>query len=229
MCFSTTASFTAFVVLGLTGAKTLSINKRKESRMFAAIPLLFGVQQLTEGIVWLGLTHHSSWTHVPVYYFVFFAQVLWAVWVPLSILKIEENPFKRKIMKVCLVIGIILAAYVAFCMFFYKISANITHLHINYSLDFPHNQYPLMGLLYLIPIIIPPIISDTKWMKSIGYLLLSSMIFTKTYFQDEIISVWCFFAALISILVYFVIDNLPVKSKFSKQFKYSSVNLNFKV
>ncbi len=80
MCFSTTASFAAFAVLSIAGVKTLSITKRKEAQMFAAIPAVFGIQQLTEGLVWIGLINNSVWTKTPIYYFVFFAQVLFFVW-----------------------------------------------------------------------------------------------------------------------------------------------------
>ena len=56
MCFSATASFTTGLLLLALGTVTLRMAQRPIERPDAAIPLLFGVQQLSEGLVWLGLT-----------------------------------------------------------------------------------------------------------------------------------------------------------------------------
>jgi hypothetical protein len=53
MCFSATASFTAGTVLSAIGVVTVTKAERPSEVPFAMIPLLFGVQQLIEGVVWL--------------------------------------------------------------------------------------------------------------------------------------------------------------------------------
>ena len=55
MCFSATASFAAGI--GLTGLGLVTVWRVPEPRQrpFAALPLLFGLQQLTEGALWLAL------------------------------------------------------------------------------------------------------------------------------------------------------------------------------
>ena len=55
MCFSATASFTAGSVLSAVGIATIMKAERKSEVPFAMIPLLFGVQQFIEGVVWLTL------------------------------------------------------------------------------------------------------------------------------------------------------------------------------
>ena len=52
MCFSATASFTSAVVLSLTGTITLVINKDPR-RMLISLPIIFGLQQTAEGVVWI--------------------------------------------------------------------------------------------------------------------------------------------------------------------------------
>jgi hypothetical protein len=49
--------------------------------------------------------------------------------------------------------------------------------------------------------------STTKEIRLIGILLLLSFVVTRLLFEDEVISVWCFFAALISIIVFWVLKN----------------------
>ena len=45
MCFSATASFAASGALGLVGAASLAKTKSKKEVPFAAVPLIFAVQQ----------------------------------------------------------------------------------------------------------------------------------------------------------------------------------------
>jgi len=51
MCFSATASFASGVLLSTVGAATIRENKEPSRRLFAAIPMVFGLQQLSEGFV----------------------------------------------------------------------------------------------------------------------------------------------------------------------------------
>ena len=53
MCFSATASFSAGTVLLGLGTLALKSADRPRELMFAAIPLLFAIQQLTKGVIWL--------------------------------------------------------------------------------------------------------------------------------------------------------------------------------
>lgn len=216
MCFSTTASFASFTVLAGVGAAGLKYVEKPSQKFFAAIPFLFAIQQFTEGFVWIGLLNNSNWNSVPIHLFIFFAQVLWAFWVPYSILKMEHQQNRRRIMKGCLWIGIILAVYISYCLLFYETTAFLSDFHVNYKLYFPHQYYPFLGLLYLLPIIVPPLASSVAEIRLIGILLFISFIITKLLFEDEVISVWCFFAAIISSIVYWVLRNHSKKSEMHK-------------
>jgi hypothetical protein len=207
MCFSTTASFASFAILTTVGAVGIKYVKKPSQKYFAAIPFLFATQQLIEGFVWIGILNNAAWKTIPLHLFIFFAQVVWAFWVPYSILKMETQAKRIRIIKVCLWIGIALAVYISYCLIFFNTTAFINGHHVNYKLYFPHQYYPILGLLYLLPIIVPPITSYLPEIRLIGILLLLSFIITKLLFNDEVISVWCFFAAIISSIVYWVLRN----------------------
>jgi hypothetical protein len=207
MCFSTTASFASFAILTTVGAVGIKYVKKPSQKYFAAIPFLFAIQQLIEGFVWIGILNNAAWKTIPIHLFIFFAQVVWAFWVPYSILKMETQAKRIRIIKVCLWIGIALAVYISYCLIFFNTTAFINGHHVNYKLYFPHQYYPILGLLYLLPIIVPPITSSLPEIRLIGILLLLSFIITKLLFNDEVISVWCFFAAIISSIVYWVLRN----------------------
>jgi len=61
MCFSTTASFSAGVVLNVIGFATLKKMHHKSQLLFAAIPLIFGVPQLAEGALRVELPDPELW------------------------------------------------------------------------------------------------------------------------------------------------------------------------
>ena len=59
MCFSATASFTAGVLLLGAGALTVRSARSPRELPLAAIPRLFSIQQLIEGVVWLTFRYEA--------------------------------------------------------------------------------------------------------------------------------------------------------------------------
>jgi len=88
MCFSATASFGAGVVLAAIGIASIKKVNHPSQILFAAIPLIFCVQQVTEGFLWLGFAKpdYASLQQFTTNTFLFIAQVAWPLCVPLSIL-----------------------------------------------------------------------------------------------------------------------------------------------
>jgi hypothetical protein len=203
MCFSSEASFVTGTVLVGTGILSLKIVPEKKYIVFAGIPVLFGIQQLIEGILWLSFTHseYQGLKILSTYAFLLFAQVIWPVWVPLSVLLMEKNEKRKKILRAFLWIGIVLAAYLGYCLLNYEVYANVGEHHIHYSLLFPTQFKWLSGLFYFFPTTISPFISSAKKNWIIGGLLILSHVISKIFFHDYLISVWCFMAALISLIV----------------------------
>src|ERR1700709_2677092 len=100
MCFSAGASFTASAVLGTLGSFSLKRAEGKSQIMFASIPVLFAVQQFSEGLLWLSLSKdgYEEWQTAATYFFLFFAQFLWTTWIPVSMLLMETNKVRKKIL-----------------------------------------------------------------------------------------------------------------------------------
>src|SRR3954464_10641464 len=98
MCFSATGSFGVAAVIAGIGAVAAAQKKRPSHRMLAAVPLMFAGQQVAEGIVWLTIGDPSQRpAHLAaVGVFLVFALVVWPVWVPLSLLKAERKPRRRR-------------------------------------------------------------------------------------------------------------------------------------
>lgn len=201
MCFSASASFSAGVVLGTIGAIAITKIKKPSQVPFAAIPILFAIHQVSEGFVWMGLLEDRQWIDFPVYFYLVFAQVIWPAWVPFSFYKLEEAPSRKKILRVLLGIGIVVAVYLAYCLIAYGVGAEIKEGHIKYSLDFPETMVWISGVLYFIPIVFSPFVSSISKMAYLGGAILLTFILAQIFFEDQFISVWCFFAAILSVVV----------------------------
>ncbi|SFD83016.1 hypothetical protein SAMN05518672_103402 [Chitinophaga sp. CF118] len=210
MCFSATASFGASAVLLTIGIIAIKKSTTKPQYLLSCIPLLFCVQQFAEGIVWLSASHPGiHFLKQPaVYAFLIFAQVIWPVIVPLSIGLLEKEPLRKKIYTVISGIGILIALYLSYCLLFYKVSANIECYHIDYILYFPFAPAKYSGILYFIPTVIPPIISSIKSLRLLGLAVLLTYITTKIFYTEYLISVWCYFSAIISILILFIVIDM---------------------
>ena len=212
MCFSATASFVSGSVLTVAGAISLSAAKKNKQKLFAAIPMIFGIQQFLEGLLWLVLPDPSNKESIRLFtlLFLFFAQVVWPLWVPLSVWVYEEDVKRKNTLFIFLIIGIIVAGYLAFCILNFDVSAVMKKNHIQYQLSFIQKIVPIIGWLYFITTVIPPFISTCHRMRILGTIIFLSFVVSKIYFNDYLISVWCFFAAILSILVILVVKNVPL-------------------
>jgi len=210
MCFSAGASFGASAVLGTLGIVTLKKAKTTDQIPFAAIPLLFGAQQVAEGALWVGFSGNvnESWKHFPVYIFLIFAQLIWPVWVPFSVLRLEENRVRRTIIKVILGAGACISLYLAYCISVYEVKAEIHSGHIMYTLDFPTDFMWVTSTFYFIPTVGSLFISSNRKIQLLGVGVLASFLLSKIYFAEHLISVWCFFAAIISMVILWIVSKL---------------------
>lgn len=203
MCFSATASFGAGIVLSVIGIAAIRKAETRSQVIFASIPFIFAIQQITEGFLWLALSYpdYASLRWPTTYVFLFIAQVVWPFWVPFSILKLEKENKRKKIGRGLLLIGTMVSLYLAYCLIFYSVEAKIIGLHISYEQDYPAGLSNYGGFLYIIATILPPFISSNRRMWSLGTAILISYIMTTIFYEDYIVSVWCFFASIISIAV----------------------------
>lgn len=210
MCFSAGASFGAGVLLSGIGIASLKQVKEPVQIPFATIPLIFASQQIIEGFLWLSFTSmpsqilQSSTTYV----FLFIAQVIWPWWIPFSILKVEPNLKRKIVLRILLVIGIIVSLYLLYCLLKFNIEAKVLEYHISYEQDYPMMLSKYGGILYVISTVAPALISSIRRMNYLGYSILVSYIISDVFYEGYVVSVWCFFASIISILVYTVMHVL---------------------
>ena len=210
MCFSTSASFGAGAVLAVIGVVTIKKAKKPNQILFAGIPFLFSLQQIDEGFLWLALTNNYSaaMKEITTYIFLFIAQVIWPLLVPLSISLLEKNGKRKTFLQVSIFIGAIISVYLTYCLINYPVNSKIIGYHISYSQNYPASLSIIGGILYVLATVFPPLISSFKRMWYLGLSILISYIMTRIFYTDYIVSVWCFFASVISISVYAVMTDI---------------------
>jgi hypothetical protein len=199
MCFSASASFSAAAVCAAVGVMALR-RAAKPDLMLAFIPIIFSAHQVLEGFVWL--TNAEGWGRCAGYSFAIIAFCLWPVYIPLAAWLSCSGDRRRMFMLFFLALGVVVAAAAA------------SVLHSGLLIDFATNQikylprrrYPLIfDYLYAASVVGPLVLHRNNYIKVFGCLILTFFGVSILVFNPARYSVWCFFAAVSSIVLYFFI------------------------
>lgn len=200
MCFSATASFAAGTLL--LGAGILTVRSARGARELplAAIPLLFSIQQLVEGVVWMTFRYeapllNAAMTHA----YSFFSHVLWPVYVPVAVLLIEPPGWRRATLWGLSVAGAAVAAYLMYTLMVFPVVSRAIGQHIEYVS--PHFFAAAVMSVYLLSTAISPMVSTHRWVKIFGVLAAASFAAAYYFYARWFISVWCLFAAVLSLVL----------------------------
>ena len=207
MCFSANASFGAGTVLMTIGVVTVFSTKHPQNKIFALIPVLFGLQQIIEGFGWITLLNaaYSEWKPYPLLGFLIFAHIIWPFWIPLSLYIMEPKEGVKKWLRVLLFLALVLSASEIVVMIAYPSAALVKEHHISYTIYFPESYTVISEIAYIVVTLIPCFISSVKRMWIFGYSLTLTVVFSSLFYHFYLISVWCFFAAISSIVIYFIL------------------------
>jgi hypothetical protein len=218
MCFSAEASFAGGVIISAIGIATVREVHKSSQLVFASIPLFFGVQQIVEGCLWLTLpnTDYISIQKISTYLFLIMAQVLWPTLIPLSVLLMEVNIKRKRLLQVLLGVGLSLSVYYAYCLLFFKVTPQIINYHIQYNTTFPESLAMTAFVVYLVATVTPLFVSGIKRTHLLGILMFFSCLITGIFFTQYLTSVWCFFAALISGVIFWILRDSKIEFNLSK-------------
>ena len=210
MCFSATASFVAAGTLGVAGGLTIAQVKKKSELPFASIPLLFGIQQAIEGAVWLSFGSPILNT-IATYSYSMFSHVLWPIFVPFSVLMIETDPTRKKILRLFSFIGLAVGLYLLYFILVDPVTSHVVNNSIAYHS--PHLYALLVIALYLVATCGSCLVSSHKIINIFGIVLLISFAIAAWFFIETFFSVWCFFAAILSVIVYWYFQSNSVAER----------------
>lgn len=209
MCFSAGASFAGGAIIAGTGFLTIRAVRKPSEMLFASIPFLFGLQQFSEGLIWLTLRSggYETVQMAATIFFLIMALIVWPVMMPLAAYAMEPVRRRKNILVALLLAGMIVSLYYAFCMLFYDFYPVIENHHIRYMGEWPAKLRNPVFAIYVIATIPPLFVSSIKHLKIMGILILISVIVSGIFFKLYLTSVWCFFAALISAVILWILKD----------------------
>ena len=228
MCFSTTASLTTAAILIPAGLYCIKSAKQLDNPYWAIamLPFIFGLQQLLEGGVWFSLENgNTSNAHLFSLGFVLFSHLFWLGWVGYSSYLVESSVLYKFIFKWFSITGILFGTSMYFPLLIYPhwLSTSIINYSIYYNFNFifdPYLPHTMLAIIYSGFILLPLFLSSNRYLNVLGIMIFISGLFSWKIYNSVFVSVWCYFAAVISLYIFYIIQfrinslEYPIKIKF---------------
>lgn len=202
MCFSASASFAASAVLGVVGIYSLKRSKKNHELLLAAIPFIFAIQQFIEGWLWVSIGKSEHLIVILTCLFLFFALFWWPAYIPAVCYFLEKDKGRKNVLLILSVLGFMLGMYL-YGNFMWNFSpAVIINKCVFYSnpLFWPFNIF--LCSLYGVVTVGALVFSSKKAVNLFGLLAGFFAILSLWIYLKNFVSVWCFFAALMSAVLY---------------------------
>ncbi|MBP9865772.1 MAG: hypothetical protein KBC91_05140 [Candidatus Omnitrophica bacterium] len=208
ICFGPVASFAASGLLTSIGALILRNVRKKRELLFAVFPALFALQQFIEGLLWLLLKAEKSQAlvHALTLTYLFFAYTLWPIICPLSVYAIEYKPKRKQMLRILMALGLLTGSYLLFFILKNSAHASVLHCSIRYETHLAGPRW--FTFIYLAVIILPYFVSSHRAILIFGIPNLLLCLVAYFFYNTAFISVWCFFAAVVSMSLYFFLRRL---------------------
>ena len=216
MCFSPIASFSAAAFLIPTGlyACKLAWGKARQFLPLAVVPCAFGIQQAFEGVEWLGLTHHQLELIRPsALGFLFFSHWFWLGWMAFAMFSLETRYWVKRCLLAIVLLGFLfgLSLYEPFVFQSNSFSPTVANGSIDYQTWLIYDRWfprDVSRFIYLLIVVGPFWISQSLQLKLLGGFAALSLIAAYLFYNYAFVSVWCFFAALLSLYLVMIIKSL---------------------
>jgi hypothetical protein len=203
MCFSATASFAVASLTGAIGLVTVRHVRSPREAVLGSFPIIFGVQQVIEGTIWLALPsgNDPALVRALAIAFVFVATVVWPAVVPVAVYLVEPDRQRKRLLYVPLAIGALVSLACLTAIIASPHRALIAEHSIQYKNDIPDISW--WGAPYLLATVAPLFLSSHRPVQALGVLVSVGFIVSTYFYAETLTSVWCFFAAGASAILCF--------------------------
>ena len=226
MCFSDEASFTVGIALIPAGVYCIwaAALKKPSFLGLAAVPLFFGMQQISEGFVWQAIHHEDpAQIRAASLVFLFFALAFWPFWFLFLGAVMEPQPKRRWMF---IILSVLATGW--FWVLFYpllmdqvSLTTQVKHHSIQYLYDdlaiYHFIPKTPLRVLYFLSVALPPLLGSESWGRIPGLVLGASALLAVVVFDYAFVSVWCFFAAALSIYCCVIFYRLPTPGTVSAE------------
>lgn len=149
----------------------------------------------------------SALAHISV-----FAKVLWPAYAPLAVLLIEADRRRKRALFVITLIGCMISIYVLTWLIAIPSAAAICGHSIDYGGS--KNPFSWQSFPYLLCTCVPLLLCSQRTIQAFGAMVLVGFCVSAYTFSAAFISVWCFFAAAGSTLIYFYFKRAAMRVRF---------------
>ncbi len=205
--------------LGALAIRQTYRRRRPELLPLALMPVLFGLQQAMEGRIWLALEAGSAQAGLrPLalgyLLFAFFLWPSWLPWVALTLSRGQLRPWRLILLRALSLCGVLfgLALWLPLVLEPTRLSVAIQghsiayHARLLLSGDAGNLGRALYLLLILLPLLLLP--SPRLWLFAFG--LLAAGLLADGVAHHAFTSVWCYFSALLSGWILWLVSSEPV-------------------
>ncbi|MGP0052162.1 MAG: DUF6629 family protein [Solirubrobacteraceae bacterium] len=201
MCFSPEADFTAGAVVVGVGVATLRRVREPRELIVGALPLLFGIHQLVEGFVWLGLRGEvpGGVEDAAKEGYIVYAQAILPVIVPLGLTLLEPDRRRTRWMWPLVAGGLLLGAYLLWQITAFPVGAHETARCIDYTTHTPNDA--AFGVVYVLVTCGPALMSSRRYLRWFGVVSMVGAVAVAVVRVDELTSLWCLYVAVVSVLI----------------------------
>jgi len=185
--------------LGALGTAAMATVTRKEDRPLAAVPLVLGLQQTVEGLVWLSFGSPSL-NAATTYAYAGLSYLLWPTYVPFAVLSAEPDDRRRRRIRLYAVAGVVVSLYIVWFMLTEPLTSRVVGHSIRYEIANVRGAGP-MFVLYVGSICGSFLSSSHGTLRLLGLMLLVGLAVAAWFYYATLFSVWCFLAAAPSALL----------------------------
>jgi hypothetical protein len=201
MCWSATADLVAGGAVTAVGVACVAQVRRLRDLPLAALPLLLGVHQMIESVVWRGeLGEVAEGTAAA-------ARTAWAVialpvlpvLLPFGVLLAVAPSVRRRVVPFC-VVGLATAAVLGFAVASEPVAAQARGHTLGYGIGLPGGAGVAPPLIagYLVATVGSLLVSGDRLLRLLGTVVAVGAALCVVLWKLEFISTWCAFAAVVS-------------------------------
>ncbi len=219
MCFSATVSYGTAAVLVSTGFYAINQARRLQLPygLLAVVPVFFGIQQGFEGLVWQKIDAGRADAAIPYALgFHFFSHFLWLWWFPLCSYLLEPGKVRRRVFLGLGIFGALAGGVVYFTILFHPdwMSVAVRQHSIVYHVESTYRgsiSIPIpASALYAVIVLVPLLFSSLRYLRIFGVLVALSVVLASVSYGYAFVSVWCFFAAVLSLYLAYLVREVKV-------------------
>ena len=199
MCFSPQGDLAGGLVVTAIGVDACRhLQGRSSHLLLAGIPLLLGVHQLDESLVWWSLQgdlpHEVG--RIAMWIYLIIAMVVVPVVVPLAVLNLEPTEHRRRLIVPFVALGVAAALVLFLTMLRGPVTVKLGSYHLAYSIGL-RDGLVVVGL-YVAATCGALLFSGYRHIVLFGMANLVAVIVLARMTADGFISLWCFYAAVAS-------------------------------